>query len=68
MNLRLGEQSFDVVRKTFSVAPNRCDLLPPRPLNNGTLNKTLKVLAQVLDDAVEFGYVDSNTARRSDGG
>lgn len=37
--------------------------MPPRPLSNGSLNKTIKVLAQVLDDAVEAGYLDANPAR-----
>jgi integrase len=36
---------------------------PTRPLSNSSVNKTLKVLAQVLDDAVEFGYVETNIAR-----
>lgn len=36
----------------------------PQPgLGNASINKTLKVLAQVLEDAVEFGYVDQNVAR-----
>jgi integrase len=26
-------------------------------------NKTLKVLAQVLDDAIEYGYIETNPAR-----
>jgi integrase len=34
-----------------------------RSLSNGSINKTLKVLAQVLDDAVEYGYLESNPAR-----
>ena len=37
--------------------------MPARPLGNASINKTLKVLAQVLDDAVEFGYADTNVAR-----
>lgn len=36
---------------------------PPRPLSNASINKTLKTLAQVLDDAVEFGHLDANPAR-----
>ena len=34
-----------------------------RPLSNGSINKTLKVLAQVLDDGVEYGYLPTNPAR-----
>jgi integrase len=36
---------------------------PLAPLSNSSINKTLKVLAQVLDDAVEFGYTSTNPAR-----
>jgi integrase len=36
---------------------------PPRPLGNESINKTLKVLAMVLDDALEFGYIAANPAR-----
>jgi integrase len=37
--------------------------MPARPLSNASINKCLKVLAQVLDEAVELGYVDANVAR-----
>jgi integrase len=36
---------------------------PAPGLGNASINKTLKVLAQVLDDAVEYGYAESNVAR-----
>jgi len=36
---------------------------PSAALNNASINKTLTVLAQVLDDAIELGYVDTNAAR-----
>jgi integrase len=36
---------------------------PPAPLGNNSINKTLKVLAQVLDDAVDFGHAETNAAR-----
>jgi len=36
---------------------------PQRPLGNGSINKTLKVLAQVLDDAVEYRLIETNPAR-----
>jgi integrase len=32
-------------------------------LSAGSINKTLKVLAQILDDAVEYGCIESNPAR-----
>ncbi|MFL5960130.1 MAG: tyrosine-type recombinase/integrase [Gaiellaceae bacterium] len=37
--------------------------MPVRPLSNASINKCLKVLAQVLDEAVELGHVDANVAR-----
>jgi integrase len=41
----------------------REDKLVDRPLSNSSINKTLKVFAQVLDDAVEYGHLESNPAR-----
>src|SRR5262249_21258787 len=35
----------------------------PRPLSNGSINKVLKVLAMVLDDAVTYGYMAANPVR-----
>jgi hypothetical protein len=29
--------------------------MPARPLGNASISKLLKLLAQVLDDAIEFG-------------
>ena len=34
-----------------------------RGLSNGSINKTLKVLAIVLDDAIEAGHIETNVAR-----
>jgi len=36
---------------------------PQRPLGNEAINRTLKVLAMILDDAIDFGYIESNPAR-----
>ncbi|HMJ02272.1 MAG TPA: site-specific integrase [Conexibacter sp.] len=33
-----------------------------RPLSNGSINKTIRLLAQVLQQAVEYGLVDRNPA------
>lgn len=44
-------------------APKARGRMPGRPLSNASINKCLKVLAQVLDEAVELGYVDTNVAR-----
>jgi integrase len=37
--------------------------LVERPLSNGSVNHTLKVLGLVLDAAVEYGYITTNPAR-----
>ena len=34
-----------------------------RPLSNSSINRALKVLAQVLDEAIERGVIDTNVAR-----
>ncbi len=34
-----------------------------RPLSNGSINKTIRLLAIVLEQAVEYGYIDRNPAR-----
>jgi integrase len=34
-----------------------------RPLSNGSINKTIRLLAVVLEQAVEYGYIDRNPAR-----
>jgi hypothetical protein len=36
---------------------------PPRGLSNTSINKTLARLAQILDDAVEYGRLENNPAR-----
>jgi integrase len=38
-------------------------LVEDEPLSASSINKTLKVLAQVLDDAIEYGYLSENSAR-----
>ena len=34
-----------------------------RGLSNGSVNKTLKALAMILDDAIEAGYIETNVVR-----
>jgi integrase len=34
-----------------------------RPLSNGSINKTIRLLAVVLEQAVEYGHLDRNPAR-----
>jgi integrase len=44
-------------------SPDKRGRMPARGLSNASINKTLKVLAQVLDEAVDEGYVTENVAR-----
>jgi integrase len=57
------ERRLAAIEEWQNAAPARRGRMPVRPLSNASINKTLKVLAQVLDDAVEFGYVETNVAR-----
>jgi hypothetical protein len=34
----------------------------PRPLSNGSINKTIRLLATILEQAVEYGCIDRNSA------
>jgi len=36
---------------------------PPRPLSNGSINKTLITLSQILEVAVEYGLIERNPAK-----
>jgi integrase len=57
------EARLDEIARWQTLDPKKRGRMPARPLSNASINKTLKVLAQVLDDAVEFGYADTNAAR-----
>lgn len=57
------EERLAEIERWRKAEPAKRGRMPVRPLSNGSINKTLKVLAQVLDDAVEFGYIESNPAR-----
>lgn len=35
----------------------------PRPLSNGTINKTIRLLAVILEEAVEYGHLPRNPAQ-----
>jgi integrase len=50
-------------RYTAAKVREREQRLVDRPLSNGSINRTVRVLAQVLDDAIEYGYMTSNPAR-----
>lgn len=63
--VKLGEREerLAAIARWHAADPTSRGRMPARPLNNGSINKCLKVLAQVLDDAMEFGYVETNVAR-----
>jgi hypothetical protein len=44
-------------------ARERGDDIPNRPLSNSTINRTIQLLAQILDLAVEYGHIPANPAR-----
>ncbi|HKO38867.1 MAG TPA: site-specific integrase [Solirubrobacterales bacterium] len=35
----------------------------PRPMSNGSINKTIRLLGAVLEQAVEYGHIDRNPAQ-----
>src|SRR6266571_143073 len=43
--------------------PAHCGRRPPRPLSNRSINETIKTLAMVLDDAIDYGHLETNPAR-----
>jgi integrase len=57
------EQRLVAIERWQAHDPKTRGRMPGRPLGNASINKLLKTLAQVLDDAVEFGYLDANPAR-----
>jgi hypothetical protein len=59
-------------REQLAVSPRHIDVTDKRgrrvrvrvrPLSNAIINKTLTRLAQILEEAVEYGYIDRNPAR-----
>ena len=36
--------------------------MSPRPLSPGSINKTIRLLATILEQAVEYAYIDRNPA------
>jgi len=56
-------------RAALSRAREANDKLPPdkrerlpRPLSNSSINKTIRLLATILEQAVEYGHVERNVA------
>jgi integrase len=62
---KLGERErmLAEIERWRRADPVKRGRMPARPLSNASVNKTLKTLAQVLDDAVEFEWLGSNPAR-----
>lgn len=58
---RLGTDSTGCRRTR---GPNGSARMPLRPLSNAAINKVMALLGQILDDAVERGYLRDNSARR----
>ncbi|HEX5172994.1 MAG TPA: tyrosine-type recombinase/integrase [Gaiellaceae bacterium] len=57
------ERRIAAIEEWWKEDPKARGRMPVRPLSNASINKCLKVLAQVLDEAVELGYTDTNVAR-----
>lgn len=61
--VREREVLEEELRRWQKADPQERGPRPTRPLSNTSINRTLRVLAQVLDDAVEYGHIDVNPAR-----
>jgi integrase len=49
-------------QKQLAIPKGRRERLA-RPLSNSSINKTIRLLAVILEQAVEYGYIDRNPAR-----
>jgi integrase len=50
-------------RDLLRAAREAGEKIPRRPLSNSTINRTIGLLAQILDLAQEYGYIEGNPAR-----
>jgi integrase len=50
-------------RDRLAAARDRGEEIESRPLANGAINRTIGLLAQILDVAVEYGHLPANPAR-----
>jgi integrase len=50
-------------RDQLKAARARGEKIDRRPLSNSTINRTIGLLAQILDVAVEYGHIPANPAR-----
>jgi len=56
-------QSLRKARRVNAKLPKGERKRLPRPLSNGSINKTIRLLATILEEAVEKPYLDQNPAR-----
>ena len=49
-------------REAEQAKPPRSAGASPGPLSHGSINKTIRLLATILEQAVEYGYIDRNPA------
>jgi integrase len=63
VKLAKRDERVAAIERWRAADPKERGRMPVRPLGNSSINSALKAFAQVLDDAVEFGYLDSNPAR-----
>lgn len=61
--LREREERVTRMQEWQEADPSRRGRRPPRPLSNRSINETIKVLAQVLDDAIDYRHLETNPAR-----
>ena len=61
--LREREERLTRIQEWQQADPSRRGRRPPRPLSNRSINETIKVLAQVLDDACDYHHLATNPAR-----
>lgn len=62
LKVRKSQELEEVWREQLTKPKEKRKRLP-RPLCNGSINKTIRLLATILDQAVEYGYIDRNPAR-----
>jgi integrase len=61
--LRQREELLMRLQEWEQADPSHRGRRPPRSLSNRSINETIKVLALVLDDAIDYGHLETNPAR-----
>jgi integrase len=57
------EERLAAIERWRKADPAKRGRMPARPLSNSSINAVLKVLGQVLDEACELGYIETNVSR-----